>query len=116
MRNAKKIVFIAMFIIVGLTGGEGELCQIGMGFGKQKMDRSNKTETRTTNDAETKRNTKQRFLTHLIPPKCYTYKPTGPNSNSAWYQSLKKCGHDVDPPGAQPGGNKNLSKAKTCLK
>ncbi len=51
------------------AGGGGELCQIGMGLGKRKMDRSNKTETRITNDAETKRNTKQRFLTPLILPR-----------------------------------------------
>jgi RHS repeat-associated protein len=51
-----------------------------------------------------------------ISSKCYRYKPTGPNSNSAWYQALKNCGHDYNPPGAQPGSKEDLSKAETCLK
>ncbi len=43
------------------AGGEGELCQIGMGFGKQKMDGRNNTSTRITTGV------KKRLLTPLIP-------------------------------------------------
>jgi len=45
---------------------------------------------------------------------CYIYSPSGPNSNTAWYQALKTCGHKFDPSGLQPGRTDDFSKTKTC--
>ena len=46
---------------------------------------------------------------------CYVYKPSGPNSNTAWYTTLKECsGVEYDPPRFQPGRLDDFSEARKC--
>lgn len=51
-----------------------------------------------------------------ITSRCYIYRPSGPNSNTAWHNALSACGYNYNPPRIQPGLGTNLSGADTCLR